>query len=233
MNMTNMVDVHCHILPGIDDGSQNLEETKAMLKMAYDEGIRTIIATPHHHETRGKCTLEELNDRLAVTRELARQLADDFTIEPGMEVYFSQDVLDEFGKGILQPMGNSNYMLIEFSPAADYGYIKQALQQIQMQGYMPILAHVERYRCLVDKPALVEHLVDMGVSIQVNATSVTGGAGWKVKRFIKKLMAYELVHLVGTDAHNTNSRKPEMQESALYVTKKFGEAYANRIFCYN
>jgi len=100
---------------------------------------------------------------------------------------------------------------------------------LQMSGYRPVLAHAERYKCLVKEPYRVEELVDMGIYIQVNASGVTGETGLPSKAFVKKLMKYELVHFLGSDAHNMGNRKPAMQKCVSYVSRKFGEDYARRI----
>ena len=228
--MEKIIDMHCHILPGIDDGSKDWDETKEMLRIAYEEGTRLIVTTPHHHKKRGMCTPAEYKDRLLGIRKVIEEMGIKMKIVPGMEVNYDYDVLEKLQKKQLQTMGNSNYVLIEFSPSDDFSYIQQALQQVQMLGYYPILAHVERYNCLVGEVDDVAYLVDMGVYIQVNAGSIIGNSGRTIKKFIKELMEEELVHFVGTDAHSCRSRAPKIQESARYVEKKFGEEYAVEIF---
>ena len=228
--MEKLIDMHCHILPGIDDGSKSWDETKEMLRISYDEGVRLIVTTPHHHKRRGICTSAQYKERLVKIRKLAEEIDPKFKIIPGMEVNFDHDVLEKLQNKQLQTMGNSSYVLIEFSPSDDFDYIRQSLQQVQMLGYYPILAHVERYSCLVEEVEDVAYLVDMGVYIQVNAGSIIGNSGRTVKRFIKELMDERLVHFVGTDAHRSTGRAPKIQESAKYVEKKFGEEYALEIF---
>ena len=227
------IDMHCHILPGVDDGAEDEKTTLEMLRMAYDEGIRVIVATPHHHPKRGMARPAELKESLVKARDLAKRVGEDLRIIPGMEVYFTHDILEESGRSSLKTMGKSHYLLVEFSPGDDFTYIRQGLMQVQMKGYLPILAHVERYGCMVDHSEYVEELVDMGILIQVNAGSITGVSGRKIRKFIHGLMKEELVHLVGTDAHNTGSRSPQMRESAEYVEKKFGAEYMRKIFFEN
>lgn len=228
--MNNIVDMHCHILPEIDDGAKNEGEAYQMLRMAYDEGIRVIVATPHHHERRGMCTPGQYKRALSKVRKMAKDIDEKFYIMPGMEIYFSQDVLTKLEHKKVQTMGVSDYVLIEFSPNDEFRYIQQALQQVQMKGFHPIIAHIERYECFHDHVDDVEYLIEMGAYVQVNAGSIVGTSGRTTKRFVKELLERQLVHFVGTDAHSSGSRSPMIKKSADFVEKKFGEEYAREIF---
>lgn len=228
--MNNLVDMHCHILPEIDDGAKNEGEAYQMLRMAYDEGIRVIVATPHHHERRGMCTPGQYRRALSKVRKMAQEIDDKFYVMPGMEIYFSQDVLTKLEHRKVQTMGKSEYVLIEFSPNDEFRYIQQALQQVQMKGFHPIIAHIERYSCFYDCIDEVEYLIEMGIYVQVNAGSIIGSSGRTTKKFVKELLERQLVHFVGTDAHSSGSRSPMMKKCADYVEKKYGENYAKEIF---
>lgn len=229
--MDKYIDMHCHILPGVDDGAQDLDDTRDMLTIAYNEGIRTIVATPHHHDRRGKAPLKLLRKRLRDVETLIDDMGIDMKIYLGMEVYFGQDVLDELGAGMIATMGGSEFVLLEFSPGDEFSYIQRAVQKVQMKGYGVIIAHAERYACLSKNIDNIRYLVEMGAYIQVNASSITGG--FTMKRFIRKLMQEGLVHLVGTDAHSQEARSPLMQKAAAYVEKKHGHDYMERIFWKN
>lgn len=228
--MNNIVDMHCHILPEIDDGAKNEGEAYQMLRMAYDEGIRVIVATPHHHERRGMCTPGQYKRALSKVRKMAKEIDEKFYVMPGMEIYFSQDVLTKLKHKKVQTMGVSDYVLIEFSPNDEFRYIQQALQQVQMKGFHPIVAHIERYDCFHDHVDDVEYLIEMGAYVQVNAGSIVGTSGRTTKRFVKELLERQLVHFVGTDAHSSGSRSPMIKKSADFVEKRFGEEYAREIF---
>lgn len=228
--MNNIVDMHCHILPEIDDGAKNEGEAYQMLRMAYDEGIRVIVATPHHHERRGMCTPGQYKRALSKVRKMAKEIDEKFYVMPGMEIYFSQDVLTKLEHKKVQTMGVSDYVLIEFSPNDEFRYIQQALQQVQMKGFHPIVAHIERYDCFHDHVDDVEYLIEMGAYVQVNAGSIVGTSGRITKRFVKELLERQLVHFVGTDAHSSGSRSPMIKKSADFVEKRFGEEYAREIF---
>ena len=143
---------------------------------------------------------------------------------------FLRDLIKE---GKILSMNRREYVLVEFPPSQTYQYIRQGLQQLQFAGYEVILAHVERYHCIVEEPELAEELHDMGVNLQVNAGSITGDSGRKIKKFIEGLMEQDLVFCVGTDAHDTKKRPPKMKKAAKHVEKKYGEDYTRRIFYSN
>ena len=231
--MEGYIDMHCHILPGVDDGAKDIDETKAMLRIAYEEGIRCIIATPHHHPRRGKESPTVLRRQAKLVREAAHEIDEHFRIYLGTEVFFGQDVPDKLKDGKILSMNNRDYVLVEFSPSDTFAYIRQSLQQMQLAGYEVILAHVERYNCIVKEAELAEQLWEMGIHLQVNAESITGESGREIKKFVKYLMDQELVFCVGTDAHSPRHRAPRMKKAAAYVKKKYGEEYMRRIFFSN
>lgn len=228
--MENIVDMHCHILPNIDDGAKSWDETYQMLRIAYEEGIRVIVATPHHHEIRGMCTPQQYKKSFLQLQKMAWEISEKFYVIPGMEIYFSQEITEKLDNKKIRTMGNSKYVLIEFSPDAEFRYIQQGMQQIQMKGYYPILAHAERYQCLIEDMERVEHLQEMGIYIQVNAGSILKSGERTVKKFVRKLLEKQYIHFVGTDAHSSGSRSPMIRKCADFVEKKYGEEYAAEIF---
>lgn len=231
--MERLTDTHCHILPEVDDGAQNMQETRRMLQQAYDEGIRYIIATPHHHPRRGQESPGRLRRQLKCVREEAEKISDKLRVYLGTEIYFGQDVPEKLKEEEILTMNRTRYVLVEFSPGDPFEYICQGIQQLQMKGYEVILAHIERYLCMYKDDGNAEHLKQMGVRIQVNADSITGNSGWKAKRYVRQLLDRRLVFCVGTDAHDPERRAPRMQKAAEYVEKKCGEDYARRIFFSN
>lgn len=231
--MRGYIDMHCHILPGVDDGAKDIEEMKEMLKIAYQEGIRCIIATPHYHPRRGKEKPEILIEQAILLRDTAHAIDENFRIYLGTEIYFGQDVIQKLKEKQIMTMNRRNYVLVEFSTAETFSYIQQSLQQLQFSGYEVILAHVERYGCITDNPELAMQLWEMGIHLQINAGSICGDSGRKIKKFVRGLMDEDIVFCVGTDAHDIKHRPPHMRKAAEYVQKKYGEEYARRIFFSN
>lgn len=228
--MEMYVDIHCHILPGVDDGARDLEESKKMLQMAYDEGIRLIIATPHYHAHRGHERPEVLRKKLELVRRESARISPNFRVYLGNEIHWGQDVPDKLNVGRVLTLNRRRMALVEFSPGDPYERIRQAVQQVQMTGNEVLIAHAERYQCLLEDIDLVEELYEMGAHIQINSGSIIGESGRSVKKFVAELMERDLVFGVGTDAHGVKSRPPKMKKAANHVRKKYGEEYTRRIF---
>ena len=225
----NFVDMHCHCLPGLDDGAHTMEESVQMLTTAYKDGIRTVIATPHFHHRRGNATKEQILEATERVQEEIQKLYPDMKVYSGNEIYFSSSVPDRIANGELCTLADSKYVLIEFSPEKDYSDIRKAIQAVQAEGVWPIIAHVERYECLVKNPVLATELVEMGAYLQVNAAGILGKYGRKEKRMIKKLFSSGDISFVSTDAHDTEHRRQELSEAAAYVQKKYGEKVVRNI----
>ena len=231
--MNQFVDIHCHILPGVDDGSQTPEETKAMLQKAWDEGIQIMVATPHYHKQRGKNDIELIKKQLLLTRKLAKEVNPKMQICLGMEIYYGEDVPELLKEGRVVSIRKSRYILVEFSPGDEFQYILNAVRKLQMSGHTVIIAHIERYNCLRKDISNVEYLREMGAYLQVNTGSITGIYGRSVKKFLREVLKAHLVQLVGTDAHGSERRTPKMQEAYKEVVKRCGEEYADQIFGQN
>lgn len=227
--MKGFIDIHCHIIPGVDDGSADMDMTREMLRTAWNEGIMAMIATPHYRRGYADTPVSKITEVYRQVVQEAHQISPDFHIYLGNELFSSYELPELLENGQVLTMSGTRYVLVEFLPSVSHSQLSATLRKLQMSGYRPILAHAERYTCLLEEPYLVEELSDMGVYIQVNAMSVTGENGFLAKKFVKKLMKYELVHFLGTDAHSMGRRKPAMQKCVTYIEKKFGEEYAGRI----
>lgn len=223
-------DMHCHILPGVDDGSEDMEQSLSMLNIAYDEGIRVIIATPHYHIGKVKVRKEQLETKVL---ELASIIADKYPglkIYPGQEIYYYSEAIDSLKQGKASTMAGSQYILLEYSMSVSLDEIRDSIYESITEGYRPIIAHAERYMCLVDKPDRVNGLIEDGACIQLNAGSILGKTGHKVKKFTLYLLKNRMVHFVSTDAHSDRTRAPRLKEAAKFVSKKFGEDYCRELF---
>lgn len=226
MSILGFTDIHCHIIPSVDDGAQSMEQAQEMIRLAYAGDTRRIIATPHYGTSRAKASGGIIVARF---RELLRWTADNY---PEMELFLGQELsychgLDEqLKKGAAFSMAGSHYALVEFQPDDDYSRIRQGLQAVQMAGYWPILAHAERCQKLAANVDYIEELVHMGIYIQINAKSVTGENGWQCKNCAKKLLKQELVHFVASDGHDTKKRTPVLLKAMTYIAKRYGKEYA-------
>lgn len=230
---TGFVDLHCHILPGVDDGAKDMPQALHMLRLAYEEGIRSIIVTPHHREKVFETSIEILSEKLSQLKESVGKELKDLTLALGSEIYYSHESTRLLSEGIIATLGESRYILVEFSPFAEYKYIKNGLQDIILSGYRPILAHVERYENLMSDLARIKDLTDMGVCHQINAGGILGSYGREQKKRCKKLLKNHLVHLAATDAHSDTDRAPVVKKSFFYIVKKYGAEYGEALFIHN
>lgn len=230
MNPYEYVDLHCHILPGIDDGARNMAQSQQMLRMAADDGIRTIIATPHHKAHKVNADTETVKQ---LVNELQNWLDEEkipIKLYTGNEILYRHETDNLLEAKQVCTLADSFYVLLEFSPRDDYAYIKHGVKEVLMAGYAPVVAHIERYDALANHKDHIEELVDMGAYMQVNASSVEGHHGFWEKRKILRWMKEDLVHFVGTDAHDEENRIPQISKSAQIVAKKCGEDVARRIY---
>lgn len=223
------VDIHSHILPGLDDGAQDLQQSLEMLRIARKEGITDVIATPHYKRGRFHGDSKEISRRMKLLRRAAEEEGIEIRIWPGTEVYYHGELEEKLARGEIHTLNHTDRILVEFSPYENYSYIRNAAEDIFSMGYLPVLAHAERFHCLLKDAEKVWELREMGCEIQVNASDVAGEGGFEVKRFIGKLLKRQLVDYVGTDAHNTKGRSPAMKRCAEVLRKKCGDAYADAI----
>lgn len=227
------VDMHSHILPGLDDGAKNMDEAMQMLEIAYAEGITHIVATPHYKSGRFPADAEAEYKRLQQVQYMADERDISIFLYAGKEIFYHSELEEKFQSGRLSTMNGTKYVLIEFSPLENYIYMRNAMEDVLGLGYTPILAHVERYQCLCKDIKGVEELKALGCDIQVNASSVAGECGWRIKHFVHKLLKAGLVDYIGTDAHNTSGRKPAMQKCAAILYKKYEKNYVNALLYEN
>lgn len=231
--MMRYIDIHSHLLPGIDDGAKNLEMSMEMFRIAAADGIGQMILTPHNkpvHKNAGPAKIKNMTQQL---RECLKEEKIDIQLYTGSELYYRSDVLEELDEGRALTMADSEYTLIEFGPMDAYDYIRGGIYKIMAGGYRPILAHAERYESVCAEAERVEDLIAMGCYIQVNAGSIMGQYGLKTRLFTRRLLKQRLVHFVASDAHNTEKRCPAIHECAKYIEKKYGQGFAEKLLIDN
>ena len=228
----SMTDMHTHILPETDDGAKDINTSVAMLEIAHEEGINTMIVTPHYHP--GKCMTDQaiIAERIELFRDIAKQLYPDFRIYAGREIYYTGGISENIRSRKLT-INNSRYALVEFDFHETRQNIRNAMYNIMSEGLIPIIAHIERYTDCVRGWDFVYELKDMGVVIQINAASVTGEGGSEVKKYVRSLLKEEIVDIIATDAHSAGHRSPRMKEAVLWVAARCGNEYARKISCDN
>lgn len=217
-----MIDVHCHILPGIDDGAQNLADSISMAKMAVNDGINTIIATPHHMNGRYENKKQSITEKVD---ELQRKLDEEkipLKILPGQEVRIHGELLEGLEAGEIQPVADSAYLLIEFPSAHVPRYTEQLFFDLQMKGYTPVIVHPERNQEIIEHPELLYQFIKNGALSQITAGSICGGFGKKIRTFTFQLIEANLTHFIASDAHNITTRAFKMAEAIDIVKERYG-----------
>jgi len=225
-----MVDIHCHILPGIDDGAQSWELTAEMCRMAALDGITHIVATPH-------CNYEFAYDRDRYT-EMLGELSDSaegkLTFSLGCDFHFSYDnIQDALAHPRRYTIGESQYLLVEFSDFGIPPEVKQNLLSISSSGMVPIITHPERNRPLLNKPEMVLELVEQGCLVQVTANSFTGYWGNRSRNMAEWLLQRQAIHVIASDAHDPARRPPVLSEAHKVVTELAGAEVADALLVQN
>jgi protein-tyrosine phosphatase len=210
-----------------------MEETVQMLKLALEQGIRTIIATPHYVAGGRNASISKLSLIRDQVQEEANKLDKNLKILLGNELYYSNSIIDALKSKEALTLAGSRYVLVEFSVSDTYERIFRAMGELVRSGYAPILAHVERYRCLYRKEASVSDLIELGCYIQMNSSSLLGGIFNSEANYNRRLLSQGMVHLIGSDCHDYKMRIPVMDAAAKALRKKCDESLIDRIFFKN
>ena len=223
------IDIHCHVLPKLDDGSASLQESIRMLKLACRQGIQAVVATPHDSHQFRQEDPEKIRNlcRRLETRARA-EVNPDFRVYPGEEIFYSQETLEKLKRNQLLTIGESRYLLIEFMPNVPYSLLYRAVRELTEEQYRPILAHMERYGVLREK-GRVEELVKAGACMQMNYRRIGGRWYDETVRWCRKMLKNQKVHFLATDMHNTKSRRPQTQEAEAWMEKHLERTYIEEI----
>lgn len=222
-----MIDLHCHILPGLDDGSPSMAESLEMARMAVSEGISTVVATPHHRKGSFINNADEIRE--AVNRFNAQLLEQGIPLEvrAGQEVHVGSYLLDDWFERKLLTLGGSNCMLIEFPSSRIPATIDETLHELALLKLTPMLAHPERNKEIAEHPDRLYDLVSRGVLCQVTSHSITGRFGPQVQSLALALCSRNLIHVIASDAHNVTDRPFHLQQAYRFIRSKLGQDYVN------
>lgn len=216
-----MIDLHAHILFGLDDGASSLEESVNMARMAAADGITGIVATPHLFSGVGMLQVEE---RLKSVYEQVRTAIED----RGINIALYRGAENFFVTGLRQKLrdfreyltiGGGDYFLLEFPPDFIFPGTRQFLFDVMSDGLIPIICHPERNQEFQQRPKLLYEFLQMGALSQLDAGSFRGDFGFDVQAVAKRFLNHNLVHVIGSDCHNTVTRKPELS----YVYRVLGD----------
>lgn len=225
-----MIDLHSHILPGVDDGAQDLDEAVAMCRQAHRDGCQALVATPHlRHEQWWNGDRGKLEGRF---QQLCAAVGDEIELHLGGEIAVSSEScreLEELPHGDLLTLAGSRYLLLEL-PYHGYGPEPvELVHELVVDGWFPIIAHPERIPWLVEEARLIDRLVEHGATLQLTAKCVTGDYGKHLKQVSCDLLDRGLVHFVASDAHNLRLRSPGLHAAFKTVEKTWGQAAAQQL----
>ena len=218
-----MIDIHCHILPGVDDGAKHMEDSISMAQEAIKQGIHTIIATPHHKNGRYNNPKKSILAELNILNDRLQEENIPLTVLPGQEVRIHGDLIDGIKQGeILALNETSRYIFVELPSNHVPRFTEQILFDIQVNDYIPIIVHPERNAGLLENPTRLYEFIRNGALTQITAASLIGKFGTKIKKFTNELIEHNLTHFIASDAHNTRTRTFYMQEASREVRRTYG-----------
>lgn len=227
MFINNLVETHCHILPGIDDGAPDVETSLKMIEKLKEQGAKAIILTPHYYSD--SISYKDFLDRRdRAFYELQQALPEDSpALIPAAEVYISDYLFSNNNLDALC-IGDSKHALIEhpFSSSFSRSSYERLLNLYYDYGIKPILAHIERYQALMEDTELLDEYIEMGCIAQTNISSFTDTKRSVRKKLIKYLESGR-IHLIGSDCHNLTSRPPDYEAGIKEIIKKCGEEAIN------
>lgn len=230
-----MIDIHSHILYGVDDGAKTINDSIRLIDEMVKQGVTKFILTPHRRKGMFEETVEKIEEHFKILKEAVKNRYKDIELYLGREIYYNEDVVEKIGTGELYSLANSRYVLIEFNYGIHPKDLENAIYNIVTSGKIPVIAHIERYECLEKNIKLIEKLIEHGVKIQVNAESVLkpklfGDKHKKYKQRAKYFLEKDIVDIISSDAHNLDTRKPYMKEAYDVILKKYGEEKAKLLF---
>lgn len=224
-----MVDLHCHLLPGIDDGSKNMEISLRLASEAVENGVTHALLTPHHMNGRYVNHKQDVIKRTVEFRQQLQEHNIPLTVFPGQEVRINGQLIDALDKDdILFADEDNRYLMLEFPDDDVPHYTNQMIFELQQRGITPIIVHPERNTKIMAHPELLYQLFQKGCLSQITASSYVGTFGKKVEDFSKKLIANGQGYLFASDAHDLPGRKYEMRQAFEKLSREYGQELAER-----
>lgn len=227
-----MIDIHAHLIPGVDDGSVSYCESVRMLEMACQCGVRALVATPHSNiPIQSNYYGEWFEHSFNKLKELSKDIP--VTLYKGMEVYLTKDVVDLVKDNKIITLNNTRYILIELPVLDSTHNILTNIKSIINANLIPVIAHPERYELFYDDTSLLIQLANQGCIFQINKGSLLGQFGQGAQLLARYMLKHGLVHIVASDAHSPYQRTTRLDEAYDYVCYRYGSDYAEVLFYIN
>lgn len=218
-----MIDLHTHILPNFDDGAASIEESLRMCRMAKEDGINTLVATPHSLNGVYINDGDQIKQEVMKLNSLLGREGIGLEVVPGSDVRISPDLLDQLTKGrVLTINDNHIYLMIEFPGHFISSSIKLLFAELLRRGIIPVISHPERYIQIIENSSIISDLVSEGTLVQITAMSLTGEFGIRTRKCAENLLKHGLVHIIASDAHNCGVRPPVLSRALKIASAIIG-----------
>lgn len=219
-----MIDLHCHLLPGVDDGPETMEESLAMAQTAVAQGITHLLCTPHHNNGRYENPKASIIAAVAELQAALDTAAIPLTVLEGQEVRVTGELIEDLtADNLLFTDLNDTYLLIEFPSADVPAYSETLLFELRGLGKIPVIVHPERNRYFMEDPDRLIPYLDMGCLAQLTAPSIVGIFGKKIQKIAHQMVERNLVQMVASDAHGINKRPFYLKEAYSEIEQKYGK----------
>ncbi len=231
----NFYDIHAHILPGVDDGPATMEEAIQTIKVSSDQGVKSILATPHRRDVQEKLSIKDIRRLVNEINLNADQLHIDIVTKLGMENHLNSSLGEELDRGDSLTINGGIFVLVEMPYIAVINSeIMDALDDLMKRGYIPVIAHPERMEMFQSYPHHFRELVNEGMLSQITAGSLLGSFGRESKFFCEELLRLNLVHAISSDTHNFKGvRRPQLLEGYHAAGKLVGYEIATKLVSTN
>lgn len=234
-DLVTMIDIHTHILAGVDDGAASLDEAYEMALAAVRSGTKALIATPHSNKEPFFSGMEvrDQNRAFSMLKEILIQENIPLKLYQGMEIWSSSDIVEKLKVGTLLTLNQSAYVLLEFAYDEELWWIEAILTELQEAGYIPVVAHPERYFCVMEEPNRVYEWRTRGILTQMNKGSILGRFGSEVERTAELLLRHHLFTCIASDAHHSHVRTTDMKELYRYLQKYYSSMEQEKLLHQN
>ena len=214
-----MIDFHNHIIFGVDDGAKDIQQSIKMLKEAEEAGITDVILTPHYMEEYYEVGAKAIQKRIEIINQEKEKNNINVVLHQSNEIYITSDIVSLLKKKRVSTVAKSKYVLMETPMMQEPMNFKQVIYDLKSNGYIPIIAHPERYAYVQEEPKIVYDLIQEGVLFQSNIGSIMGLYGSDAKKTLKKLLKHNMVHFLGSDSHRPDTVYPKLEKALKKIEK--------------
>ena len=228
----SFVDIHHHLLYGMDDdGPKTKEDMRAMIHQAVSDNISTLIATPHVSPGVRHFDQAVFHARLQEANDYCLMQALPLKILPGAELFYTSYTCELLRQGQVPTLADTDHVLVEFLPSVAAVKLEEAIRHLANAGYVTIVAHVERYSAIIKAPDTMQYLKGRyGARFQVNAETLIGKQGFWLRRYLRHALDEGLVDFIASDAHGVERRRSRMKEGAAFIEDRYGPVLARKLF---